>query len=63
MGKEMTYLNAGVLTTTVNGLESGREGDGKDIAYVMVRVDGVETIECPCRPDLDLLSPVFLGLQ
>lgn len=34
-----TYLDAGVLTTTVDGSETGRIGDGKDVAYIMMGVD------------------------
>lgn len=33
-----TYLNAGILRTTVDGLVSGRIDDGENIAHVVVGV-------------------------
>ena len=54
--KPINYLNAGILTTTVDGLQSRRIGHSKNVTNVMVGMYGVKAVEGPRGPNLRLVN-------
>lgn len=52
------YLDAGVLATTVDGLQARRVDNGKEIADIIVRVNGVQPFKGSRVPHLRLVSCV-----
>ena len=47
-----SYLNASILCATVEGLVDSGVDHSEDVAHIMMGVDGIEALKCPCRPYL-----------